>query len=327
MKTCRTLGILGLLSLPAHAVVVTTAVDEDNGNALGTNGAGVSLREAVKYSSSGATVTFDPALSGALFRMTIAPLAISRSITIDASSLPQPVVLSGDKNNSGGVPDVGDLTVVTIAGGGNVLLNSVVITGGHHTASGAGIHVSSGELTLRNSTLTGNKGIAIYSLTGPVVIEGSTLSNNTAQAGAAVYTTGPLDIRDSTITGNHASGDAGAIFLNGEGPGIIEDCVISGNTAGSGGGAIRSDGDLEVRRCTFLSNAAETDGGAILAGSGELWVETCTFSGNMAEGNGGGIRSAASLIVSKSTLADNSAAPPIRCRPCPAALPLMRRMA
>lgn len=277
MKTCRTLGILGLLSLPAHAVVVTTAVDEDNGNALGTNGAGVSLREAVKYSSSGASVTFDPGLSGALFRMTIAPLAISRSITIDASSLPQPVVLSGDKNNSGGVPDVGDLTVVTIGGGGNVLLNSVVITGGYHAASGAGIQVSSGELTLRNSTVTGNKGTAIYSLTGPIDIEGCTLSNNTAQAGAAVYTTGPLDIRDSTITGNHSSGDAGAVFLNGEGPGMIEDCVISGNTAGFGGGAIRSDGDLEVWRCRFLSNASETDGGAILAASGELWVETCTF--------------------------------------------------
>ena len=95
----RTAHLLSLLvfALPAAQAqfVVTTAADEDDGDALPGNGAGTSLREAVKYASPGDTITFAPALSGQTISVTNGLISITKSVTIDASALVDGVIING----------------------------------------------------------------------------------------------------------------------------------------------------------------------------------------------------------------------------------------
>ncbi len=60
MKTCISiLAAMASATLTCHALVVTTAVDEDV-----SPGTGLSLREAIDQVASGGTITFDPSMSG-----------------------------------------------------------------------------------------------------------------------------------------------------------------------------------------------------------------------------------------------------------------------
>ena len=98
--------------------------------------------------------------------------------------------------------------LVTVAGGGpssdfpvftvhsgvvNASIAALIITNGHNTGYGGGIH-NSGSLTISNSTIANNNsdsGGAIYS-TGTVTLSGSTLSGNFAISGGAIFNEGKI---------------------------------------------------------------------------------------------------------------------------------------
>jgi CSLREA domain-containing protein len=239
---------LALLIFPlaAQATVVTTTTDEDDGNLGG--GTGVSLREAVKYSPAGDTVTFAPALSGQTIRLTLGEILMGQSLTIDGSALPVKITLSGDKTGDGRTPD--DTRVINISTG-VVVLDSLVITGGYcptgtFTTQGGGIYVNSSttRLTIRNSAITGNyalRGGGIYNVYGPLIIETSTLSGNScAIYGGGIYASGTaVTVRNSTITGNSAGDDGGGIYLTSSQLVLIH-ATITRNSALSSRGGIYS---------------------------------------------------------------------------------------
>ena len=111
-------------SVPAQ--VVTTTVD---------TGAG-SLRSVVAAAAAGATVTFAPALSGQTIPLTNGVISLNSSITIDASALPNGIVLLKGSSSLSRIFNVAsnvtvNLKHLTLTGGtGGVGFNDSVLVGG-----------------------------------------------------------------------------------------------------------------------------------------------------------------------------------------------------
>ncbi|MES2923803.1 MAG: hypothetical protein V4819_19775 [Verrucomicrobiota bacterium] len=150
------IACLLLWPFAARGTIVTTAIDEDDGSLGG--GTGISLREAVNYAAAGDTITFDPILSGQTIRLTAGQIVVTKSLTIDGSSLGERVTLSGDKTGDGKTAD--DSRVLRI-NSGTVTIDSVIITGGYMSGTatglqGGGIYINSGNCNLTRSIISGN---------------------------------------------------------------------------------------------------------------------------------------------------------------------------
>ena len=216
-----------------------------------------------------------------------------------------PVTLNGNGHTitqtcaSGGVLDQESTGALTI--------QNVTITGGNAPSSGGGIEAAAADITLTNSTISGNK---VTSIGG--------------EGGGIEESSGNVTVTNSTISGNTVTGDGGS-----EGGGIREsggnvtvtNSTISGNTVtgagGPEGGGIReSGGNVTVTNSTISGNtvtgAGGPEGGGIRESGGNVTVTNSTISGNTASGTdgpeGGGIReSGGSVTFVYATVVQNSA--------------------
>lgn len=187
----------------------------------------------------------------------------------------------------------------------NVTMKNITLKNGFAKRGGA-IYNREGELTIIESTLTGNTsqgngpsdgGGAIYNM-GELTITGSTLTGNAAQGfatyddgGGAIYSYGKLTVTGSTLSGNTAEDEGGAIYNDG-GELTITESTLLGNTTKDGGGAVYNDGGvLCIMDSTFAENTAEDEGGAISNSLGVLTIIRSTLSGNTALDKGGAIYS------------------------------------
>ncbi len=250
--------------------------------------------------------------------------------------------------NGWGSSDVGGTLIVTnssfsgnqstaaaIAGGGNGG-GALYITGGstatvsgstfsnNSSVNGGGIHILGANLTVSDSTFTGN------------------VANNSVGGGGggAIYVdgtknfNGTIDISLSTFTNNQTNQLGGAIFSFPEGTGstLIAQSLFDGNSAtGAGqGGAIyhqsaTSNGPLNISDSTFMNNNAHATDGSASSG-GALWlldapvtITSSTFDGNDAttpialadddwrRGFGGAIRTSDDTTIVNSTVVNNTA--------------------
>jgi predicted outer membrane repeat protein len=182
--------------------------------------------------------------------------------------------------------------------------------------------------TFRNNRTTS----AIYGLGGAitiwngagVTINQSTLEQNQARLGAAVYNesaTGGMLIENNSIFRNNSAttgdgtvwnGGGGAIY-NSAGDITIHNSSFEGNIAlaGASGGAIvnKSGGLLQAFTTTFANNSAEFFGGAILnSDNASATITYVTLNNNLAD-EGGGITntSYSTLYLSSSALYENQA--------------------
>lgn len=226
-------------------------------------------------------------------------------------------------------------TELALPGGGNGG-GALYITGGstatvsgssfsnNTSVNGGGIHILGANLTVTNSTFTGN------------------IANNTAGGGGggAIYVdgtknfNGTIDISLSTFSNNQSNQLGGAIFSFPEGSGstLIDQSLFDGNSAtGAGqGGAIyhqsaTSNGALNISNSTFMNNNAHATDGSASSG-GALWlldapvtITSSTFDGNDAttpialaaddwrRGFGGAIRTSDTTTIVNSTLVNNTA--------------------
>jgi predicted outer membrane repeat protein len=316
---------LALLILPlaAQATVVTTTTDEDDGNLGG--GTGVSLREAVKYSPAGDTVTFAPALSGQTIRLTLGEILMGQSLTIDGSALPTKITLSGDKTGDGRTAD--DRMIFRIVDGA-LIFDSLNLVGGYapnnFDGKGGAIYASydTAKVIVRNSIFSGNsstlEGGAIYfsgRLNSPesfLRIERSTFTANSATfLGGAIHCNGTLILDASTFSTNTALGaDGGAIYVR-NGNAQISKSYFFGNTATSGG-AISNSGILVLESSTLAGNSAFYGGGIYDSTfNGEsVTIENSTFTANYASQYGGAISfggSGGPYLIRHSTVTGNTA--------------------
>ncbi len=228
------------LNRGAPSLTVSTLVDEDDGNAMPSNGTGTSLREGLAYAQSlgGArTIRFAPGLlnGGATFSLNSAlSVGSGADITIDGAG-PGGVTLSGRGQNGVLQVSSGKLTLrnMTIAdgfiGGGGIGAGVAATNGAtlvvegctfrnNYTEGRGGAIATAGAsaVTIRNSTLTGNTGIGILSTTAGAVMENSTIAGNAARnniGGWHVFG-GSATLNNNIIannSGNDIKIDAGSI--------------------------------------------------------------------------------------------------------------------
>ncbi len=175
-------------------------------------------------------------------------------------------------------------------------------------------------MTITNSLLTANSvddnddGGAIYvKADGELTVIESTLSNNVAGRGGAIFAEGATaTVIDSVIDGNYADDEGGGIFARNtvtiSGTTISNNATGVANTAGTDrGGGIHNQGDLTLTDSTLSGNRADRGGGIYDIGGGSMTISGTTIHDNHAlDGNSGGIRSNSRLIMIDSTISDNT---------------------
>ncbi|HXJ72726.1 MAG TPA: choice-of-anchor Q domain-containing protein, partial [Candidatus Dormibacteraeota bacterium] len=200
----------------------------------------------------GGTVTFATNLSGQTITLTSGEIAITNNLTIDASALPNGIIINGNHNSR----------IFNIAGGVAVTLNALVLTNGYTTnGNWGGAIFNAGTLALNYCTLAGNCG-------------------DSSIAGGAIANQGPLTVLGCTFSGNSA-GFSGAI--DNRSTCTLQNSTFYGNVAFAGnGGAIDNpfSATLSVLQCTFSGNSASSLGGAIDNYLSQVNITNTIVSGN-----------------------------------------------
>lgn len=213
--------------------VVTTTEDHDDGSLdpFAGSSEGISLREAVKYSPTGSLITFDSESSGQTITLTHpdGDMAINRTLTIDATTLPGGITLNGNNTHRH----------FFVNSGISLTLRGLTLTGGNgagpgsNNGSGGAINNNSGTLRLAQCTFHGNSanfGGAILNLVGSITLTRCTFSANFANFAGAIAnaSTGELTLDQCTLSGNSAANKGGAIS-NG-GALTLTNSIVAGNT-------------------------------------------------------------------------------------------------
>ncbi|NEP12654.1 MAG: DUF4347 domain-containing protein [Symploca sp. SIO2C1] len=233
---------IGAFEALPFQITVTTLKDEVN---LSDNE--ISLREAVQFSSPGATINFasnliyaDAGFGEGTIGLQLGELVINKDLTINGLGADK-LTISG--NNASRIFNIDD--------GNNSNLMDINISG----------------LTIADGNA--NFGGGIFNQE-ELLISNSTIRDNTAQfSGGGIFSGGRLNIENSTISGNTAErssggGIDGSDFLS------IANVTISGNQAGNNGGGISfgqaSGGDtLIVNSSTITQNTTNGNGGGIFS--------------------------------------------------------------
>jgi hypothetical protein len=170
----------------------------------------------------------------------------------------------------------GDYGIFRVAEGATVVLSGLTIANGLavYPDQGGGISNPAGSLLwLEDCVVSGN---AVTDLG----------SNVQRDRGGGVWSGGTLIAGDCTFIGNY-DGQPGALWGN--------------------GGGLANFGNATVTHSTFAGNGGET--GAAIYNEGTLTVDTCMITGNTGDTGGGIANCLGTLIVTSSTLADNTAYP------------------
>jgi len=168
-------------------------------------------------------------------------------------------------------------------------LSGVRITGGV-TSYGGGINLQGfdgtiGTYTIQNTVFEGNTaeiGAAIYTSNSDVTLEHVTIRNHSI-SGNIVYIgeSSSLHAQNVVFQGNQASG--GALFNVDDGYVEISNSQFISNLAGDGG-AIFNSGEMSISNSAFEGNEASW-GGAIY-NTGHLNIQHTVFEGNVADYGG-----------------------------------------
>ena len=240
---------------------------------------------------SGDTIEFDPGLDNQtiLLNGTQLPTIIdpqSLAITGLGSSL---LSISGNYESRVFEIDAGPVTI-----------SGLTITDGKSTTNGGGILVdpsgspSPNFLTIKSSIISGNTaanggGIVNH---GNLTLENSTISGNkSSDAGGGIANYLYLTVQSSTISGNSAGTHGGGVANPFETPTptvAINSSTLAYNYAGAYGGAIASASTVSVNDGTITGNTTGPmgTGGGIGIGEGSLGLRSTILAGN-GVGSGG----------------------------------------
>jgi len=178
--------------------------------------------------------------------------------------------------------------VFAVASGVTAELRGMTITGGRPTEQSSGDHLrsngggvfNSGLLTVANSAVSHNTapggGGGIVTFHGELTVENSTVSGNMGTTAVGIEYFGTLTLTDSTVSANTGGGIEAGVWV------ALTNSAVSENV----GSGISARGIVQVMNSTVSQNTA----GGIVGGPGTLIVMNSTVSGNTADEAGGGIR-------------------------------------
>jgi len=165
-------------------------------------------------------------------------------------------------------------------------ISGTVISGNYALAFGGGVANYGQEVTIADSTLSGNDAFAGGAVSSDAVaaILRTTISDNSATYGGGLSTTfgGSVVLTDATVSNNMGVFRGGGLYGDPTSSISLVNATLSGNTAGLGGGVYNL-GDTEIRLSTFLGGDAPSGGGILTAGDG-----VTTFEGTIVAGTLGG---------------------------------------
>ncbi len=210
-----------------YPVMVTTAADPDTGAGFQAASATVSLRQAIRQSSTNGYISFAPFLNGQTIRLLHGEIAITNSVILDGGGLPNGITISGE----------GASRIFQIKGGATTAV-------------------------LYQLTLTKGTGGAIYgNSAGTLGLNGCTLFGNSGSSGGAIYNSNTeLYLNQCTLVGNAADEFGGAICnLQDNSPKTctLRNCTVAGNSGGIGGG-LYTQGAVTLQQCIVAGNSALT---------------------------------------------------------------------
>jgi|GEM_PF-1301658 len=225
------------------------------------------------------------------------------------------------RNNQTTGVDSGGGAIVNLGGtltifGSNLSDNAAAYTGG-------AILQSDGVTVIEDSVIDGNRAPIFGAIdsTGDLTIRNTMLRGNRATAGdggAVGIIAGTARIEESLIEGNFAGGGGGGVYISPNYPGTtvtIQDTRITQNEAdaafaGSLGGGILSGAGLTLTRVSVDGNRAYGAGGLFQYGNeGLLTVHDATFHNNTAVHVAGGLWLAGALghTFTNVTISENTA--------------------
>jgi hypothetical protein len=184
--------------------------------------------------------------------------------------------------------------------------------------------IISGNIISRNSASGGphgpGGGIFCIGNSTPIVIEGNTITHNSASAGGGIWCRGNSDriINDNIISYNSVSTEGGGIYCVDVNNLLIENNTISSNSAGEGGGIFNHNSSPSIINNTIIDNSASgqvnSPGGGIYCGfNSNPLINGNIIRGNSASGSpsgpGGGIHCShnSNPMINGNTISDNSA--------------------
>ena len=267
----------------AHKVI-TTDVTVDGGGGITLNGGGV-------------TRLFYVGQTG---HLTLRNLILTDGVAVDSIN-----------GNYGGA--------VFVTSGGRLDVERSTIRNSHADLAGGAIIDFQGIVTLTDSVIEANSSnYAAINSTGTLTLIRTLVRNNTAiVGGGGLSVGGAVSIHESTIENNSAP-QGGALYVTPSGNVTIVRTTFTGNRAEAAdpdqamGGAIISYGRLTIEDSTFNGNSAQGHGGALAAGAGSgeatTTIRGSTFIDNQAAISGGAIENRSGpLTIVNSTLSSNGA--------------------
>jgi CSLREA domain-containing protein len=226
------------------------------------------LREAIAAASSGDVIAFSSLFNSAQEIVLGSELLISsKNLTITGPGANVLTVNGGPGSNR-----------IFTLNSSVVALGGLTLTGGNGSGSissgdGGAIYVGGGQLLLDSVHITGNSavtnggGILFNGGTGHLISR-STLSGNTvANCGGFFLESGSVTVTNSTISGNTVT-DTGGGFCSNDAV-TVRNSTITSNTAGGNGGGIFTFAALDIGSTIVAGNSA--------ASRPEIWVSSGTF--------------------------------------------------
>ena len=165
---------------------------------------------------------------------------------------------------------------------------------------------ANGDLDVRDSLFTDNDaagdGGGVY-VSGNLTSQDVEYSDNTGGVGGGAAVSGDATSSRDIYSGNTGSGDGGGLAA--DGAAAILQSSFTGNTGDAGGGAYSGAG-ATIEQSLFSSNSGGNGGAVYNGGSESTTVENSTLTGNQASNDVSAVRSSGDLVISDSTIADNT---------------------
>jgi len=236
-------------------------------------------------------------------------LEISKSISLLGLYGAESTFISADKDSS-----------VVYLSAGTVELRGLSFVGGtgsdwsYGTTAykvGGGIQIQGGQLTLRDSIISGNSaeyggGLFIDLGAGDTHIESSVIQANTATGAGGVFTYSALSMDQSQVSFNVSATSVGGLFASGVRVDLTASSIDSNSASGEGGGAYIADGALSCSsQSTIRGNSSGANGGGVYLQ--DAGMDGCSIEENQAESGGGFFVYASDTDLTNLSVTGNSA--------------------